>query len=76
MQQLTEVTQVTGVFEALLQGVRSCAPKCAECRHPLGDEQAQSHARALDNRLPERICHSCFMGEIAEAQVNQSPGLR
>lgn len=76
MQQLTTAVQVAGMFDALLRGVRSCAPKCAECRHPLGDEQGQSHARTLDCSSNEHICHSCFIREIAEAQVNNSPGLR
>ena len=75
MQQVTEVAQVAGVFDALLRGVRSCAPKCAGCRRPLGDEQEQSHARTEDNGHSERICHNCFIDEIAGAQVNKSPGL-
>jgi hypothetical protein len=75
VQQLTNVEQVTGVLEALLQGVRACAPKCAECTRPLGDEQEQSHLRASGDGTTERVCHRCFIDEVAEALVNQAPGL-
>lgn len=76
MQQLTNAAQVAGMFDVLLQGVRWCAPKCGQCRRPLGDEQEQTHARPSSLGTPERICHTCFVDDLAEALVNQSPGLR
>lgn len=76
MQEVTNADQVAGTFGALLLGVRACAPKCAECRRPLSDEQEQTHLRAATSSDTARICHSCFIGELADALVNTSPGLR
>lgn len=75
MQNVTNAAQIGQVFGALLQGVRACAPKCTQCHHPLGDEQEQTHRRAAKDGAEERVCHRCFIGDIAEALVNKSPGL-
>jgi hypothetical protein len=73
MQQLTNANQVEKVFGALLKGVRACAPKCSTCQQPLGDEQTTVHAVDQEDGTRARICHPCFVEDLAEALVNNSP---
>ena len=56
----------------LLAGVRHCQPKCSVCVQPFKDAD-DVRTRESDAGLRERLCRSCFLGEIAGQAAGHRP---
>ena len=60
-------------FSALLEGVRTLKPKCAECGVALQESVTGVRSRISDDGIAQKICRACAVSEIGENLVRDLP---
>ena len=60
-------------FSALLAGVRSLKPRCAECDGQLADSITENRVRLTDAGEEEHLCNACGLSEIGESLMDALP---
>lgn len=60
-------------FSALLKGVRSLKPKCAECGIALQESVTGVRTRVTGAGHSEKLCRACAVSEIGESLIANLP---
>lgn len=55
-------------FQSMLTALRSLRPLCPDCTAPMDIRSQEVRVRESDSGQLERVCRSCFNGEIASMQ--------